>query len=45
MPTEDLLRQTDDLVQRVEEQIRLFVTAQQNKSDEIEKALKGGKKE
>lgn len=45
VPTEDLLRQTDDLVQRVEEQIRLFVTAQQNKSDEIEKALKVGKKE
>ena len=45
VPIEDLLRQTDDLVQRVEEQIRLFVTAQQNKSDEIEKALKVGKKE
>lgn len=42
---EDLLSQTDDLVQRVEEQIRLFVTAQQNKSDEIEKALKVGRKE
>lgn len=45
VPIEDLLRQTDELVQRVEEQIRLFVTAQQNKSDEIEKALKVGKKE
>lgn len=45
VPIEDLLRQTDDLVQRCEEQIRLFVTAQQNKSDEIEKALKVGKKE
>ena len=45
VPIEGLLRQTDDLVQRVEEQIRLFVTAQQNKSDEIEKALKVGKKE
>ncbi len=45
VPIENLLRQTDDLVQRVEEQIRLFVTAQQNKSDEIEKALKVGKKE
>ena len=45
VPTEDLLRQTDDLVHRVEEQIRLFVTARQNKSDEIEKALKVGKKE
>ena len=43
--TETLLRQTDELVNRVEEQIRLFVTAQQNKSDEIEKALKVGKKE
>lgn len=42
---EDLLRQTDELVHRVEEQIRLFVTAQQNKSDEIEKTLKVGKKE
>ena len=42
---EELLRQTDEFVQRVEEQIRLFVTAQQNKSDEIEKALKVGKKE
>ncbi len=45
VPIEDLLRQTDDLVQRCEEQIRLFVTAQQNKSDGIEKALKVGKKE
>lgn len=45
VPIEDLLRQTDNLVQRVEEQIRLFVTAQQNKSDEIEEALKVGKKE
>lgn len=45
IPIEDLLRQADELVQRVEEQIRLFVTAQQNKSDEIEKALKVGKKE
>lgn len=45
VPIEDLLKQTDELVQRVEEQIRLFVTAQQNKSDEIEKALKVGKKE
>ena len=45
VPIEDLLRQTDDLVQKCEEQIRLFVTAQQNKSDEIEKALKVGKKE
>lgn len=45
VPIEDLLRQTDELVQRVEEQIRLFVTAQQNKTDEIEKALKVGKKE
>ena len=42
---EDLLKQTDDLVNRVEEQIRLFVTAQQNKTDEIEKSLKVGKKE
>ena len=45
VPIEDLLRQTDDFVQKVEEQIRLFVTAQQNKSDEIEKALKVGNKE
>lgn len=45
VPIEDLLRQTEEYVQRVEEQIRLFVTAQQNKSDEIEKALKVGKKE
>ena len=45
VPIEDLLRQTNELVQKVEEQIRLFVTAQQNKSDEIEKALKVGKKE
>lgn len=45
VPMEELLRQTTDLVHRVEEQIRLFVTAQQNKSDEIEKALKVGKKE
>lgn len=45
VPIEDLLRQTDDLVHKVEEQIRLFVTAQQSKSDEIEKALKVGKKE
>ena len=45
VPIEDLLRQTDELVQRVEEQIRMFVTAQQNKSDEIEKALRVGKKE
>ena len=45
VPIEDLLKQTDELVHRVEEQIRLFVTAQQNKSDEIEKALKVGKKE
>lgn len=45
VPIEDLLRQTDDFVQRCEEQIRLFVIAQQNKSDEIEKALKVGKKE
>ena len=45
VPTEDLLRQTDDLVRRVEEQIRLFVTARQKTTDEIEKALKVGKKE
>lgn len=45
VPIEDLLKQTDELVHRVEEQIRLFVTAQQKKSDEIEKALKVGKKE
>ena len=42
---EDLLKQTDEIIQKVEEQIRLFVTAQQNKSDEIEEALKVGKKE
>ena len=42
---EDILKQTEDLVHRVEEQIRLFVAAQQSKSDEIEKALKVGKKE
>ena len=42
---EDLLKQTDELILRVEEQIRLFVTAQQNKSDEIEESLKVGKKE
>ena len=45
VPIEDLLKQTEALVYRVEEQIRLFVTAQQKKSDEIEKALKVGKKE
>lgn len=45
VPIEELLKQTDELVSRVEEQIRLFVTAQQNKSDEIEKSLKVGKKE
>ncbi len=45
VPIEELLKQTDELVNRVEEQIRLFVTAQQNKSDEIEKTLKVGKKE
>ena len=45
MPIEDLLKQTEALVHRVEEQVRLFVTAQQNKSDEIEKALRVGKKE
>lgn len=45
VPIEDLLKQTDEMVGRVEEQIRLFVTAQQNKSDDIEKALKVGKKE
>lgn len=45
IPIEDLLKQTEELVYKVEEQIRLFVTAQQNKSDEIEKALKVGKKE
>jgi len=42
---EALLKQTDELILKVEEQIRLFVTAQQNKSDEIEEALKVGKKE
>ena len=42
---EDLFKQTDNLLNRMEDQIRLFVTAQQNKSDEIEKALKVGKKE
>lgn len=42
---EELLRQTDEMINRVEEQIRLFVAAQQNKTDEIEKALKVGKKE
>lgn len=45
MPIEDLLQQTEALVRRIEEQIRLFVTAQQRKTDEIEKALKVGKKE
>ena len=45
VPVEELLSQTEALVRRVEEQIRVFVTAQQSKSDEIEKALKVGKKE
>lgn len=45
VPIEELLNQTDELVYRVEEQIRLFVSAQQRKSDEIEEALKVGKKE
>lgn len=45
VPVEKLIKEADDLIGKIEEQIALFVKAQQKKSDDIEKTLKVGKKE
>lgn len=45
VPIEELLRRAEDDVRQIEEQVRVFVEAQERKTAEIEKELKIGKKD